>query len=90
MQLAEHLLLLLPLTLVGTLVGAAPTVLVGPHLVRSDVGAAPVQAPVVAWPWPAELALVGGLVLGILVVTWGLTAAPGPRSEPSRLRTGER
>jgi hypothetical protein len=89
LQLAEHLLLLLPLTLVGTLVGAASTVLVGPHLVRSDVGAAPVPTPVVAWPWPAELAVVGALVLGVLVVTWVLAALLVRQSEPSRLRDGE-
>ena len=61
-QLAQHLVLLLPLTLVGTIVGAASTVLVGTHFVRSDVGAAPVPAAVVAWPWPEEV-VVGGLVL---------------------------
>ncbi|KQV69565.1 hypothetical protein ASC64_06875 [Nocardioides sp. Root122] len=89
LQLAEHLLLLLPLTLVGSLVGAASTLLLGPHLVRSDVGAAPAPAPVVAWPWRAELAVVGGLVLGIVVVTWVLTALLVRRSGPSRLRDGE-
>lgn len=85
----EHLLLLLPLTLVGVLVGAASTVLVGPHLVRSDVGAAPVPAPLVAWPWPAELAVVGGLGLGVLLVTWILTSLLVRQSAPARLRDGE-
>lgn len=89
LQLAEHLLLLLPLTTVGMLVGAVSTVLVGPHLVRSDVGAAPVPAAVVAWRWPAELALVGGLVVGVIVVTWVLTVLLVAGSATSRLRDGE-
>jgi predicted lysophospholipase L1 biosynthesis ABC-type transport system permease subunit len=88
LQLAEHLVLLLPLTVVGALGGAVATVLVGPHLVRSDVGAAPVPTPVVAWPWPGELAVVGGLVLAVLVVTRVLTSLLVSRSDPSRLREG--
>jgi predicted lysophospholipase L1 biosynthesis ABC-type transport system permease subunit len=88
LQLAEHLVLLLPLTVVGALGGAVTTVLVGPHLVRSDVGAAPVPTPVVAWPWPGELAVVGGLVLAVLVVTRVLTSLLVSRSDPSRLREG--
>ncbi|GAA3811348.1 FtsX-like permease family protein [Nocardioides panacisoli] len=88
LQLAEHLVLLLPLTVVGTVVGAAATVLVGPHLIRSDVGAAPVPTPVVDWPWPGELAVVGGLVLAVLVVTWLLTSLLVRQSHPSRLRDG--
>lgn len=86
LHLAEHLLLLLPLTAVGTCVGAAAGVLVGPHLVRSDVGAAPVPSPVVAWPWPAVPALVGGLVLTVLVVTGVLATLLVRRSHPARLR----
>ena len=77
-----------PLMLVGALVGAVSAVLVGPHLVRSDVGAAPCRRRV-AWPWAAELALVGGLVLGVLVVTWVLAALLVRRSGPVTLRDGE-
>ncbi|WP_205473634.1 FtsX-like permease family protein [Nocardioides sp. SYSU D00038] len=86
--LAEHLLLLLPLALVGALLGAVATVLVAPHLVRSDVGAAPVPAPAVAWSWPGELAVVGGLVLGALAVTWVLTTLLARGAPPSHLRDG--
>lgn len=89
LQVAEHVLLLLPLTIVGTLVGAVSTVLAGTHLVRSEVGAAPVPEAVVAWRWPAQLALVGGLVVGVLIVTWVLTVLLVARSDPSRLRDGE-
>lgn len=89
LQLAEHLALLLPLTLVGALVGASSTVLVAPHLVRSDVGAAPVPTPVVAWSWPAELSVIGGLVLVAVLLTWVLTARLVRHSTASRLRGGE-
>jgi hypothetical protein len=89
LQRAEHLLVLLPLTLVGTLVGALASVLVGPHLVRSDVGAAPVPAAVVAWPWRAELAVVGAMVAGALALTWLLSALVVRRSGPSQLRDGD-
>ena len=37
---------------------------------------------------PAELAVVGGLVLGIVVVTWVLTTLLVRQSGPSRLRDG--
>lgn len=89
LQLAEHLALLLPLTLAGALVGAASSVLVAPHLVRSDVGAAPVPSPVVAWSWAAELSVLGALVLVVLLVTWALTARLVRHSTASRLRGGE-
>lgn len=88
LQVAEHLALLVPLTLVGVLVGAASTVLVAPHLVRSDVGAAPVPTPVVAWSWPAELTVVGGLALVLLLVTWALSARVVRHATASGLRGG--
>lgn len=87
-ELAEHLVLLLPPALVGTCVGAASSVLVGPLLVRSDVGAAPVPTPVVAWPWAAELAVVGALVLGSALLSWALGARLVRASTPSRVREG--
>lgn len=88
LQLAEHLALLVPLSLVGVLVGAASTVLVAPHLVRSDVGEAPVPTPVVAWSWPAELTVLGGLVLVLLLVTWVLSARVVRHATASGLRGG--
>ncbi len=69
--------------------GALATVLVGPHLVRSDVGAAPVPEAVVAWPWRAELAVVGAMVVSALVVTWLLSTLVVRRSGPSQLRDGD-
>ena len=87
--LAEHTAFFLPLLLAGALVGAAAAAWVGPHLVRSDLGTAPVPHAVLAWPWRAELLLVGGLLLGALAVTAVVTALHVRRSDPAHLRTGE-
>ena len=86
----EHLMFFVPILLVGVLVGVAAAVLLGPHLVRSDLGAAPVPPAVVAWPWAAEALLVGGLLLGTVALTMVLTARHVRRSEPERLRSGVR
>ncbi|NPD06151.1 FtsX-like permease family protein [Nocardioides sp. zg-1308] len=86
---AEHLAFFVPLVLVGTLVGLLAAVSLGPHLVRSDLGAAPVPAAVATWSWATELLLVGGLVLVTLVLTAGLAAAHVRRSDPAQLRAGD-
>ncbi len=86
--LVEHLAFFVPTVLVGALVGVAAVVLLGPHLVRSDLGSAPVPPAVVAWPWAAEILLVGGLLLGTVVLTAVLTAVHVRRSDPASLRTG--
>jgi hypothetical protein len=83
----EHLTFFVPVGLVGVLVGAAAAVLLGPHLVRSDLGAAPVPPPLVTWPLLLESLLVGGLLLGTVAVTVALTDRDVRRSEPARLRT---
>jgi hypothetical protein len=87
--LTEHLTFFVPLVLVGTFVGGAAALAIGPHLIRSDLGAAPVPPAVVAWPWAAELLLLGGLLVAIVVLTAGLTAFHVRRSDPSELRTGD-
>jgi hypothetical protein len=87
--LAEHLAFFVPLVLVGTLVGVAAALSLGPHLIRSDLGAAPVPRAVVAWSWTAELLLVGGLLLATVAVTAALTALHVRRSDPAQLRTGD-
>ncbi len=65
--LLEHGVFLAPLVLVGALVGAATTWALGPYLVRSDVGSAPVPGVVVVMPWFVDVLLVGGLVALVLV-----------------------
>ena len=83
----EHAALLVPLVLLGSLAGAAAGLGIGPGLVRSDLGVAPVPPGVVVWPWVSELALVGGLLLAGLVVVAAITAARVRRSDPAGLRT---
>lgn len=72
--LLEHAAFLVPLVALGGLVGGLAATTLGPHLVRSDLGAAPVPEAVVAWPWAAEGLLVGALLLGSLTLVAVVTA----------------
>lgn len=72
--LLEHAAFLVPLVVLGALVGGLAAATLGPQLVRSDLGAAPVPEAVVAWPWAAEGLLVGGLLIGALAVVAVVTA----------------
>jgi len=87
--LAEHVAFLVPLLLVGALVGAAASVLLGPSLIRSDLGAAPVPAALLAWPWPAQLGLLGGLLLGCVVVAGVAAFLHVRRADAAQLRLGD-
>jgi hypothetical protein len=86
----EHLALLVPLVLVGALAGTAAAALIGPLLVRSDVGAAPVPRAVVAWPWTSELVLVAGLLLATAAAAAALAASLVRRSDAARPEGDER
>ncbi|RYC07148.1 FtsX-like permease family protein [Nocardioides zhouii] len=83
----EHLAFFVPVLLVGVVVGLAAAALLGPHLVRSDLGATPVPSPIVTWPWLLEGVLVGGLLLGTVAVTAVLSDRHVRSSEPARVRT---
>lgn len=85
--LAEHTAMVVPLVVVGALAGAVTSVVIGPTLVRSDLGGAPVPEAVLVWPWAAELLLTGGLLLACTVVVWAVTAGDVRRSDPAGLRT---
>ncbi|MGD9958333.1 FtsX-like permease family protein [Nocardioides sp.] len=87
--LAEYGAFLVPLVLVGTVVGAVAAVLLGPHLIRSDLGATPIPGALVAWPRVALGLLLGGLLLGSVVVTSVMTAHLVRRSDPADLRAGD-
>jgi hypothetical protein len=87
--LVEHAALLVPLVGVGALVGLACSVALGPHLVRSELGAAPVPRAVVDLPWGAEGLVVGSLLLAGLVVTAVATASHVRRASPADLRAGD-
>lgn len=87
--LAENTAFLLPLLVIGAVVGGVTSAALGPRLIRSEVGGTPVPAAVAAWPWGAELLLIGGSVVGALAVATALTAAHVRRSGPGQQRTGE-
>jgi hypothetical protein len=87
--LAEHGSVLVLLVSLGVAAGAVASVAIGPGLVRSDLGVAPVPPAAVVWPWASELAVVGGLLLACVVVVRVVTAARVRRSDLAQLRTGE-
>jgi hypothetical protein len=87
--LAEHSALLVPLVLVGVLVGAASAVALDTSLIRSDQGMAPVPRVQLAWPWSTEVLVTGGLVLGCLVIAAIASVWQVHRSDTAQLRTGE-
>ncbi|WP_460021755.1 ABC transporter permease family protein [Kineosporia succinea] len=67
--LAQHGGLVVLLTGAGIAVGALAARLVGPLLIRSDLGAAPAPEALLVWPWlPETLWIVGLLGLGLVVV----------------------
>ncbi|QIG41576.1 permease [Nocardioides anomalus] len=87
--LTEHSLVLLPLVVLGAAVGGAAAWALGPLLVRSDLGAAPVPAAQVVWPWDSELLLNGGLLVGAALVAAVVATLQVRRADPSLLRTDE-
>jgi len=87
--LVEHGAFVVPLVLLGALVGLVAAFALGPHLVRSEVGDAPVPSAVAAVPWAAEAVLVGGLLVCSLALTAVLAAVQVRRSGPADLRAGD-
>jgi hypothetical protein len=87
--LAQHGGLLGLLLIAGAAVGALATVLVGPLLIRSDLGAEPVPAALAEWPWTNELLLIGGL-LGAALIVIGVVSRIQVRSGDVRARRAAR
>lgn len=85
----RHLLVTVLAVALGALAGALVVRLVGPVLATSATGAAPVPAARAAWPWAAEAALLGSVL--VCCVLAGLPAARGAarRSPAALLRSGE-
>jgi predicted lysophospholipase L1 biosynthesis ABC-type transport system permease subunit len=86
--LAQHGGILALLVLAGAVVGAAAAVALGPPLILSDVGAAPVPPAVTRWPWAAE-----GLLLAVLLAACGAAVAlvvsvQVRRADAAHLRVG--
>ncbi|GIG20624.1 hypothetical protein Cch01nite_13480 [Cellulomonas chitinilytica] len=72
--------------LAGAVLGALACWAVGPLLVLSPQGLAPVPAAAVQWPWPAQVAMVLVLVLGCAALVVPLTARAVRRATIARLR----
>jgi hypothetical protein len=84
--LGQHTIVLLPLLLAGTAVGAAATRLVGPLLVRSETGVAPVPPVAPVWPWPAESVLLALLLAGSLLAVTVVVVVQSRRADAAHLR----
>jgi len=87
--LAEHAAFLGPLVVVGAAVGALLTLVLGPLVVRSDLGAAPLPRALPTWPWAQELAVLGVAVAGVALVAWVVTARQVRGSDTAGLRAGD-
>ncbi|MCW2544930.1 MAG: hypothetical protein JWM40_2482, partial [Frankiales bacterium] len=84
--LTEHGILLGTLVLTGTLVGVIASLVLGPSLIRSDVGIAPVPAAMLEWPWVRGMAVLTGVLLGCLVIAAVITTFAVRRSGVVQLR----
>ncbi|GAA3594624.1 ABC transporter permease [Kineosporia mesophila] len=82
MLLAQHGGLLVLLTAAGTALGAITAAVVGPLLIRSDLGAAPVPDALFRWPWTHEILLLAVLLLtgqAVIRVVSGIQVRAGDR-----------
>jgi FtsX-like permease family protein len=84
--LGEHAAVLLPLLVAGAVIGALATWLVAPLLIRSDTGAAPVPRALAQWPWAAEGALLGLLVVGSALAVAAVVTVQARRADAAHLR----
>ncbi|KAA1397259.1 permease [Aeromicrobium ginsengisoli] len=87
--LVEHGILLGLVVVTGAAVGVVASVALGPSLVRSDVGVAPVPAAVLVWPWGRESAVVVGALVGCLLIATVITFVVVRRSGPEQLRAAD-
>ena len=87
--LAEFATSLAPLVLLGFGVGLAAAWVLGPLMIRSDVGTAPVPPAVLDWPWVTAALVLGGAALGSALVTWVVAARQVRASDRAGLRTGD-
>jgi hypothetical protein len=86
--LAQHGGVLVLLIGAGALLGAVSSWALGPLLIRSDLGAAPVPIAVALWPWPAETALLAVLLLGGMAAIVLVVVVQLRRANTAHLRVG--
>ena len=86
--LAQHGAVLLLLLSAGAVVGALASWAVGPLLIRSDLGAAPVPGALESWPWSAETALLALLLIGGTAVVAAVVSVQLRRADAAHLRVG--
>jgi predicted lysophospholipase L1 biosynthesis ABC-type transport system permease subunit len=86
--LAQHGGVLALLVGAGAVVGALASWAVGPLLIRSDLGAAPVPGALAQWPWPAEAALLAVLLLGCTAAMALVVAVQVRRADAAHLQAG--
>jgi hypothetical protein len=87
--LVELVLVLGTLVLTGLAVGAAVAAAVGPDLVLSDTGRAPIPPATSEWPWSTEAMLALALLAGVLLVVVASVRVVVGRSGPEQLRAGD-
>jgi len=87
--LLEHGILLGLVVLTGAVVGAVASIALGPSLVRSDVGVAPVPPALLVWPWSREAVAVTGVLVGCLLIAAVITFVVVRRSGPAQLRAAD-
>ncbi|GLY98744.1 ABC transporter permease [Actinoplanes sp. NBRC 103695] len=86
MLLGQHAGVLLPLLIAGVLVGALATRIVAPPMVRAETGAAPIPAAFGIWPWAAEAAFLGVVVVSCLLALTVVVIAQTRRADAAHLR----
>jgi hypothetical protein len=84
--LGQHTIVLLPMLLAGTAVGAAATWLVSPLLVRSETGGVPIPDAAPVWPWPAESALLTVLLVASALAVASVVVIQSRRADAAHLR----
>ncbi|BEL02981.1 hypothetical protein Q0Z83_011720 [Actinoplanes sichuanensis] len=84
--LGQHTVVLLPMLIAGTAVGAAATWLVSPLLVRAETGGVPVPAVAPTWPWPAEAALLALLFAATALAVTAVVVIQSRRADAAHLR----
>lgn len=86
---AEFAASLVPVLLLGAAVGLVVAWAVGPLMIRSDLGSAPVPPAVLDWPWATATVVLGGALLGSALVAWVVAVRQVAASDRAGLRTGD-